>query len=464
MLSRWMLALLVLVPLRAAAPPAEWVPARWPWNHLQTLDLLDGTPVNCLLLGAYSAEFAAKAAERNLATLAVLTPAAADPVAEAAKAAAAGLDGVVLEGDFPPDTAARVKDALAGGKAIVIELGPRHRMRLGSAEPVVGTYQGVWPGVQVLEDGAHKSGPTGAPWIDTNSGFIRAVRAWGHDTVWLANQPPEKTVIPAERYLQAIADAAMSGGRWVLALDSDFQARLLKRDAAAVRDWQRIGQHLRFYESRPEWRKMRPYGKLAVVQDPSSGALLSGGILDMIAAKHTPVRPVPRPRLSPEALKDASLTVNVDPEALTPEQREILRGFARGGGTLLTAPSSSNTAAPPRGEQITLEKAELERLHDLWRDVQSMIGRRNLGVRLFNVSSMLSNVLAAGDGGGLVVHLVNYSGYPVENIAAHFLGKIRRARLLTPGGAEKELEVYPTEDGAGVDIPEVGVCAALRLE
>jgi hypothetical protein len=60
---------------------------------------------------------------------------------------------------------------------------------------------------------------------------------------------------------------------------------------------------------------------------------------------------------------------------------------------------------------ITLEKAELERLNDIWHDVNSMIGRRNMGVRLFNVSSMLSNYLAAPDGKTAVVHLVNYSDY-----------------------------------------------------
>ena len=45
-----------------------------------------------------------------------------------------------------------------------------------------------------------------------------------------------------------------------------------------------------------------------------------------------------------------------------------------------------------------------------------MIGRRNLGVRLFNVSSMLSNLLASPDGKSAIVHLVNYSDYPVENV------------------------------------------------
>ena len=38
-----------------------------------------------------------------------------------------------------------------------------------------------------------------------------------------------------QNYLQAIADAAISGARWVVALDDDFSARLLKSDPAAVR-------------------------------------------------------------------------------------------------------------------------------------------------------------------------------------------------------------------------------------
>ena len=43
---------------------------------------------------------------------------------------------------------------------------------------------------------------------------------------------------------------------------------------------------------------MQPWGMLAVVQDPAKGGLLSGGILDMIAVKHTPVRPIPRQALT----------------------------------------------------------------------------------------------------------------------------------------------------------------------
>jgi hypothetical protein len=458
---RWAVALGLLPLAYAAVPaPADWVPARWPWAEVRSLDLLAGSPVNCLLLERVSAELVAAAAERRLVTLAVLKP-SGDPAAAARRAMAAKVTGLVLEGDFPEDAVKAVQGAAAG--APVVELVSRSRMRLGSAAPVIGTWQGVWAGIAAGEEGGHKAGPTGSTWIDTNTGFIRAVRAWGGGTLWIANQPPEKTVVTGARYLQAIADAAMSGARWVLAFDSDFAARLGRRDADALSDWRRINELLRYFERHPEWRRMQEYGKLAVVQDPAKGGLLSGGILDMIAVKHTPVRPVPRQKLSPEALAGATMAVNVDPDALTPEEREVLRSFTSSGNMLLTGPPGWKDQGPSGG-RITLEKAELERLNDIWRDVNSMIGRRNLGVRLFNVSSMLSNVLISADGKTVVLHLVNYADYPVENITVQFLGSFRRATLLTPDGAEKPLEIYASEESHGVDIDKVAACATIKLE
>jgi hypothetical protein len=336
-------------------------------------------------------------------------------------------------------------------------------MRLGSSAPVIGTWQGVWAGIAAAEDGGHKAGPSGSTWIDTNTGFIRAVRAWGGGTLWIANQPPANTVVTGARYLQAIADAAMSGARWVMAFDSDFATRLGRRDADALSDWRRINELLRYFERHPEWRRMQEYAKLAVVQDPAKGGLLSGGILDMIAVKHTPVRPVPRQKLSPEALAGATMAVNIDPDALTAEEKEVLRNFARSGNALLTGPPGWKDQKPADG-RITLEKADLEHMNDIWHDVNSMIGRRNLGVRLFNVSSMLSNVVASDDGKIVVLHLVNYADYPVENVTVQFSGNFGHATLLTPDGAEKRLDIYTADETRGVDIDKVAVCATIKLE
>jgi hypothetical protein len=157
------------------------------------------------------------------------------------------------------------------------------------------------------------------------------------------------------------------------------------------------------------------------------------------------------------------MAVNVDADALTPEQKNVLRGFTRGGGMLLTAPPGWKDETP-KADRITLDPAELEHLNDVFRDVNSMVGSRNLGVRLFNVSSVLSNVLVSADGKTEVVHLVNYSDYPVENVTLHYLGDFKRASLITPEGIEKPLEIYRTEEGSGVDIDNVNVCATIRLE
>jgi len=446
--------------LQAAVPqPGDWVPIRWPWTDAKSLELLAGGPVNCLLVKSYTPEFVAAAGEHGFATVAALK--SGDVVAQARQAAAAKVAGVVLEGEFQDATVAAVKDA--AGSAPVILITARTRMPLGSSAPIVATYQGVWPGISVMDDGAKKSGSTGSIWIDTNTGFIRTVRARGEKMLWIANEPPPNTIVTGARYQQVVADAEMSGARWVIAFDADFTKRLQSREADALSDWRRIVTTVRYFEEHPEWRSMAEYGKLALVQDPGKGGLLSGGILDMIAVKHTPVKPIPRQDLSAQSLAGATLTVNADGESLTPEQKEILRAFTRGGGTLFTGPPGWKD--PSSNEKnITLDKAELERLNDIWRDVNSMIGRRNLGVRLFNVASMLSNLVSADDGKTAVLHLVNYADYPVEGIAVHFIGKYKRATLTTPEGTSKNLEIYETEDGGGVDIDKVSVVATLKLE
>src|SRR5207249_11259241 len=133
--------------------------------------------------------------------------------------------------------------------------------------------------------------------------------------------------------------------------------RLGRREEAAIGTWKRMGALLGYFEKHPEWRQMREAGQLAIVQDPAKGGLISGGILDMIATKHTPVRPVPTERLSPQALAGATMAVNIAGESLTTEQKEILRSFQRGGGMLLSGTHGWKDHVPAGGA-ISLDKAE----------------------------------------------------------------------------------------------------------
>lgn len=443
------------------AAMSSWVPARWPSADPATLDLIAGTPVNCLLLERphWSKAFAAKAAEAKIDVLGVIRP-GGDTAQAVRTAAEQSLAGVVFEGDFP-DGGRQAPASLQ-----VVTLPSRRGIAFESGAQVLGTGQGVWPGIKPVDEkeGAHAM-PSGGPWIDTNAGFLRYVRALGRGEFWIAVTPPTGQVIPFDRYLMAIGDAAMVGARWVVALDADFAKRLLARDAGAVRDWKRLAQHLRFYEDARAYRDMPPYGQLAVVQDAASGALLSGSVLDMISVKHTPIRPVPNARLSADVLRGATMALNVYPEGLSAEQKQVLQAFTRSGGTVLNGPPDWKMPSASRN-QLTVDKEDVEKLDQIWKETNTLINRRNLGVRLFNVSSMLSYLQAGDTPKRALLHLVNYSGYPIENIAAHVLGKYRKAWLLTPESPKKAIEVYDVDEGeaTGLDLESVPALAMVLLE
>lgn len=434
---------------------------RWSDPATAFLDLLKGSPVNCLLLekGGVSADVVRRAAGAGLQTMVVIEPGASSQDVE--KASALKASGVVFEGNFKNDSLAILRTTAKRLNLAIVELPPRVGMNFDEQHLVAGTYQGVWPGIQVEEGGSAKAAPSGAPWINTNSGFLRFMRAATGAPVWIGVRPPAKTVITAERYLQAISDAAITGAQWIIALDEEFRRKLLDGDETARKNWQRMMDLARFYASHPEWRDMKPAGQLAILQDASSGALLSGGVLDMIAVKHTPVRPIPTRKLDPGSMEGTRMAVNVDPSALTEEQKKALRAWTRAGGTLLSGPVAWKFP-PPREEQITLSEEDVTTLDEIWKEMNSMTGRKNLGARLFNVSSMLSNFIRSSTQS--VLHLVNYSGFPVENVTVHLLGKFKSASLLAPGAEPKKLEVYEVDEGTGIDIDTVGVAATLVLE
>jgi len=454
----------MLWALLLIASAADWVPARWPAADSASLDLLKGGAVNCLLLESrdWSAGFSAQASAAGIATLGIVRPPdSLDRLAE--RLGQAKLNGVVLEGAFDESIVAPLRATLKDSKLTLVELAPRVNMRFQSDAPILGTVQGVWPGINEAEDGSAKAAPSGAPWIDTNTGFLRFARALTRAELWIAYAPPKKNVITLARYLQAIGDAGMVGARWVLTLDADFEKRLLGQDAKARQDWQRMNEALRFFEQQRRWARLDPYGQLAIVQDADSGGLISGGILDMISVKHTPVRPVPGRMVTDGAMKGAQMAVNVDPASIPDPGKEALRRFTRAGGTLLTAPPGWKFPTQ-RPDQITLDKGDIEKLDTIWKEVNSMTGRRNLGARLFNVSSMLSNLVAAEGGRPLALLLVNYSGYAVENITAHVLGKYTKATIYEPGAAPRNIEPYDNEEGTGIDIDRIGHLATLVLE
>ncbi len=71
---------------------------------------------------------------------------------------------------------------------------------------------------------------------------------------------------------------------------------------------------------------------------------------------------------------------------------------------------------------------------------------------------------ARPDAKSILVHLLNYTDYPAEDIALQVLGAWHRARLYTPDAPVRELPVYPMKDGTGIDVSRIAVVGTVVVE
>jgi hypothetical protein len=418
----------------------DWVPARWPSADPASLSLLANTPINCLWLERpqWSPAFAAEATKRGIATLGVIHR-EGDPIAAAQALAKSGLTGAVIEGNFDDYTLLILTGTLARAKMFYLESGPRSRVRLDTDAPIVSTSQGMWPGIHVEKGSVATAGPTANPWIDTNTGFIRYARAASDATLWLAITPPPGSVYKAERYMQAIGDAAMNGARWVVALDDDLWRRLLAHEPKALTDWSRICAALAHYEQHREWRAAAPAGQVAIVENYDD-ARFSGGLFDMLAAKQIPAYAA----TSAKAIsKGTRVAVELEPALTAPPNPSL---------NVITGDLTPQK--PPAADDEFVFDATDSRVDAVWRKVSAVVGRQNMGARLFNVAGMLSNVVSTKGQRQLVLHLVNYSEYPASGITARVPGTWRHARLYRPGEDPVDIELEKHEEGTAFAIDQ----------
>ena len=155
---------------------------------------------------------------------------------------------------------------------------------------------------------------------------MRAVRAWGERPCGSANRPPAHTVIPqcalpaGDRRRRHLGRPLGGGVRSRLCgAPARARGRCDRRAGGACRSCWPISKATRNGApcgNTDSWRSCRTRPRAA--SSP-------GGILDMIAVKHTPVRAVPRQHLTEEALAGATMAVDVDADSLTPSQKDVLK-------------------------------------------------------------------------------------------------------------------------------------------
>ena len=454
------------------------------WYDPATLSLLDGTPINCLLVtlsaGADAElekqqqqlvkEYARKARERGLAVLGLVYPGAV-PSAVASAAVDAQLDGLVLEGEFPggPGFAEQLEKTLrsANSSAVVIPVEPAARLRK-AAWPILAAA-GASPGVGQVADGATASA-SGGMWIDSNMWLVRSFRPGsGRQPVWISQRP--RASLPGA-YVKSVADAAAAGGRWIVALDDGLRAKLVHQDAEALAIWRDVGASLAFFESHAEWRSFAQYGTMGIILDSAGPNLaVAEECLNLLARSQIPYRVIDRSQLAAPSLAGLRAVLAFDLAPPTEAERKTLSAFAAEGGLVMGGPS---WGAPPKDQSYTVAgvgkgevavyKGNYPEPDSLGRDLNDMLSTAELGVSVFKAPSVLSYVSVNDAGKRMLIQLVNYAGAPAESLTVWVSEKFSTAHLYSPESAPEELTVTQSSSRTEVSVPKLPAFGALLLE
>jgi hypothetical protein len=422
------------------------VPFRWPtaWSDPKLVSLLEGGPINCVVVSS-----------------------APTGVLEAAKKA--GL--TALEWDS-------------------LGAAPLAKVNWTAAAPRVTITDLVWPRVKAAasRDQAD-SGPTGAPWIDSNSWVARLAAARAPSKqIWMAFAPPKEEPSPSEdAYRVAVADVAAAGARWLLTLDEKLGQSLASGNAEAVKTWRGIVGAVDFFEKRSAWRGYVHQGPLAVISTfAGNNEFLGTELLNLAARRNLLYRIVDRSRAASADLTGlrAALWIDGDPPAADVAAK--LAAFTRG-GSLLIVPRTA--ASLFKGEQIlpcpvagyelrTFGKGTVAAATRDWDDpfflaaeVHNLVGRRYDPFRMFNGASCWAHYSAAPGGQDRLIQLVSFAGggrmsggSGTSDVSIRIPTQHRSITLHKIGAAPEALPPVKEEEHSEYRLPQLAVYAALEVK
>ncbi len=355
---------------------------------------------------------------------------------------------------------------------------------IGHPPPGVRIAKGEWPGVRMATgQGDATSGPTGAPWVDSNGWLVRLERARMPDaTVWVtADAPPTTEILPLSRHLVALADSAAHGGHWVVTLDHHAADGLAAGAPEAAGEWKKLMRAAAFFQAHDAWRAWPADAVLAVVSSfAEDDAPFSREVLNLMARTNISYAIVEDAGVTPAALRGLRAVLYPDAGPPPAATRQALLDFAARGGLLIAGPRWNQPAGPPEPEQahpryqlrrlgkgvIAMARRQPDDPYEMTQDAQLILSHRYDRVRLFNGFLLSGYGTLSPDGTRKLVHLVNYGGGAGgDPPAAHIAGRFRAAKLWPLGRAEPQrLDMLAQRDGVEVHLPPIDVYSAIELE
>jgi hypothetical protein len=401
----------------------QWTPMRWPtaWKAPELLKLLKDTPFNCLVMDS---------------------GADLGPVADQAK---------------------------------------RQGLAVTAAQPMgVRITKGLWPGIAIDSGGGAAGGPTGVPWLDSNSWKIRLENALHPDTeCWIDAAPKVARIFP-ESFAMAFTDAAAFGGRWIVTLDEGTAGAIASQDARALGGWKKLVEAARFFDGRKEWAEYAPEAVVGVVSDfAGANQALGGETLNLLARTNQQYRVIVKGQASEASWKGLKAVLYLDAEPPGAELRQRIEGLVKGGMMLIAGPPWGAVSGVPAKDQehpryqirvVGKGKVAIARTmpadpYVLANDSVVLVSHRYELLRFFNVGSVNSLLAAAPDGKSCVLQMLLYANRGPRDATVRIAGKYRSARLSTmDGGAARELEMQVVRDGVELHLPPLEQYAAVVLD
>ena len=490
----------------------KWIPMTWPcgplekarrnkspsaniglnetleaWSRPAALDLLKGTPVNCLIVA-----WADGKPEDSIQQQALT------PLLEAGRRLGISFVGKITMKESAGDVGPAIAAGRAAGLSAVMlgdSSGPSYdlpvilqfsqdKVAWEKASPIFSSTGNVWPGLRLetMQGDTGLAGPTGVPWVDSNGWFsLLAYELTAGKALWLDCEPPaSSSASHPSNYSLAIADSRAYGSRWIISLDDTLRAAVVKTDSPAMEVWDKLCETLAFFERHQEWQAFKSQGALAVVSDfRGDNRSLGQEVLNLLNRRQVQFLIIERARALSAALDGLKAILWLDQEAPDAEQRSKLLAFARHGGLVIAAAYWG----PPEVKAIKQDAYPGYRVYNVDEgliavaeggfqdpyqvamDAQLLVSRRNDLVRLYNPASTNCRSSIDPSSGKRLVQVLNYSVNPADFVTLWTNTRSQSARLWRPETRDPlPIQGAAATPGTDFGLPPISVYGALEFE
>ena len=456
------------------------------WLQQSALEIIEKTPVNCLVIrwagGLPQDEeqqkslrpLLEKGMEKGLSFVGVIEG-STDKQKALQNAFEAGLSAVIAS-----------DASKLSGKLPIFESFQRSTLSSPTKNPLLVCDDALWPRLRsnvAADTDSVVAGPTGVPWVDSNGWYIQLARTLSHEKpIWLMFDPPKTTSgLHEESYLLALADTEAYGARWTVSLDDQFRSELATHSPSALKKWKGITDSLSFFQKRQEWNSYLPNSVLAVVSD-FSGAheFLSGEVLNLLRRRQVAFSIFEKSSWTGSSLRDLKAVLWIDPEPADHVDATELLSFAEKGGLLIVPKmwgkipgTAEGTELDDRFEiysagkgRVAVARTESEDPYAIAEEAHLLLSRRNDLFRLWNAGSFNGYLTSSVDRKKTILQLINYSGRNAEDLLSVWVrGVFSHTRVWRPCSENPaSLDCVPMQNGQEYHLPPIGYYVAMEME